>query len=40
MSMGYDYITVTHTGHLSCLILYTLKDLGLKVNIKLSYSMS
>lgn len=34
-SKGYDYIAATHTGHLSCLILYTLKDLGLKVNIKL-----
>jgi len=35
MSKEYDYITATHTGHLSCLILYTLKDLGLKVNIRL-----
>jgi len=24
MSKGYDYITATHTGHLSCLISYTL----------------
>jgi hypothetical protein len=35
MPKRYDYITATHTGHLSCLILYTIKDFGIKVNIKL-----
>jgi hypothetical protein len=34
-SKGYDYITATHTGHLSCLILYTQEELRLKVNIRL-----
>jgi len=34
-SKGYDNTTATHTGNLSCLILYTPKDLGLKVNNKL-----